>query len=517
MAQPTGQRGDLPPHQLYKSHPPQAGQSGKGQQQPGATAQGVRFGGAADAFCSGLAKVVPVSIFEKITEVFLAGFLAQDVIAMWFPRVGTSLKTGREKYDPTNDPQMRNRPFHEQAYKWATENWKGLNWVNFNEETKREFATGPGLLALPAFIFLGNRYLGNSARELSYPSLKGLGQGFSEHLHDFINPKEGLPKAPLTKEEYWGRVVPDYIERLFVDPELKTAHGADIRQWSRDWAKELEAQADTGWLERLKGSTKRFFGKSDSTDIEKLAQVLNEGVRTFNRSGDARMLAYPATEEAFKQAVIRDVAPLHHAEHTWISYRPQAFQTAMAELSKAPASEALQTEARGLCQQTSISHLTGDLNRFGGLVKAVWQSYEKNEGKKAISEVAEHTLKSLAGSKLFLGLGTTALTGAYLMKLAFWAQNHKSYQAVRLLRYDGPHKGHQAHQMPQNQQRGDDLRLQAGLPFGAQPALLSSGLTPGGVRSYPSPTNPFASQYSKVPAGFQGRPSVQVPVDWRRA
>jgi hypothetical protein len=524
MTQVAGQRGPQPLHYASRSKHPKGEQTALAKPNSGRPATNVKFGGGADrlvnASLSGLAKVVPVSIFEKITEVFLVGFLAQDMIAMWLPRVGTSLKVGREPYDPQQDPQAKGLPFHEQIKKWLIGNYKGLNWVNFNEETKREFATGPGLLSVPALAFVLNRYMGNRARELSFHSLKDLGEGFSEHLAKLA--EKGEKFASVAEQK---KAVQSYIQDLFVDPNLQAEEKAFLQDWSKKWTEALFEQESKSKGARWLESTKRFFSKSPPVDLKNpktlddLAEQLSEKIRDFNRGTDykrmlagERMMAYDVRE----LGVLVDHAPLHHAEQTWIAYRPNQFNTAF---NKAKDNKAMVQKARELVDQKSVGHLTGDLNRFGSYVKAVFNKYENSGGKTAISEVAEKTMQHLAGSKLLLGVGTTVLTSLYLLKLAFWAQNHDSYQAVRLLKHDnGAKKGTQPMQQAQ-QQSLLGTPVQAGLPFGAQPASMYPGSVLGGSFRAPAPPmmNAFARPMPMGNAPMTFRAANPQQSGWRNA
>ncbi|MGG2324703.1 hypothetical protein, partial [Salmonella enterica] len=89
---------------------------------------------------------------------------------------------GRQPYNPETDPQARNLPFHEKARKWVTGNLKGLNWANSNEATKQEGLTALFLLGGLFAGFSLNRQFLNPAREMSFPSLRGFGEGFAKHL-----------------------------------------------------------------------------------------------------------------------------------------------------------------------------------------------------------------------------------------------------------------------------------------------------------------------------------------------
>jgi hypothetical protein len=57
--------------------------------------------------------------------------------------------------------------------------------------------------------------------------------------------------------------------------------------------------------------------------------------------------------------------------------------------------------------------------------------------KDGLVDIMEGSFKRLVAKKGLLSIGTTLLAGFYLIRLAFWAQNHDAYQATRLL-HNGP-------------------------------------------------------------------------------
>ncbi len=455
---------------------------------------GVKFGG-------GVGKSAidsSVAIFQKINEVFIWGFMAQDVVGMWLPRVGTSLKVGREPYDPSEDPEAKNLPFSQQVKKWIIGNVRGLNWVNFSEGTKRESATGPGLLAVPALMFLANRYVGDPAQELSYTSLKNLGAGFKAHLA--TKEKQG---QPIRTEAAFRREVQDYIRSMFVDPDLKgvTLGKSNLDDWCQQWAKtQFEETATSAW-DRVKGNFKK---SASAKTLDDMADALQDGVRSFNRS--ERVLAYAKPKGESKLAqFMKDSAPLHHADHAWVSYRPHL----------------VGEEAGKYIAQVPVSRVTEDLKRFGWYARTVWKNHEaKKAGYTVLSEAVEQTMKDLVGKKFLLGLGTTVISALYLMKLAFWAQNHGTYQAVRLFQENGgkhgkPAVGGKSH--PDAMQQASGLQPNTAQPvqsFAPQPGFSHFSYQPVS-KPYSGMAFPLPGMTPQIPAAaFRGQPAS--PVEWRQ-
>ncbi len=399
MDQVAGHRGRLSPY----SPIPTTRQSGRviaGSFSPQKSA-GVRFGGLQNAAAGSWQGFVNFSLptFEKITEVFLWAFLAQDVVAMWLPRIYALLTEGRAKYDPKTDPNAKDLPFGKQVSKWVDGNLKGLNWGNFKEGTKREFATGPGLLMVPAFVFLLANKLANPSVTMPYPALKTMGAGLAEHL-------EG--HSP----EHYKTQLKDYISSIFADPDLKNhswkVEGKADRKIA-DWAND--------WVEHL-------FKEYPSTEAKekhskKLTDELKTAIRDFNRKD--RILPYEK-EGSGVRSLMSDKNPLHRSESTWVAYERKVLDESLAKGDQTLAAQKL--------RQIPTAEVLSDLERMAGFARAVG---EKATSGVTLAESARLSTEKLIKMKFGLAVGATVITAAYLTKLAFWAQNHGAYQATRLL------------------------------------------------------------------------------------
>ena len=335
--------------------------------------------------------------FEKITEVFLWAFLAQDVVAMWLPRIYALLTEGRAKYDPKEDPKAKDLPFGKQVGKWVDGNLKGLNWGNFREGTKREFATGPGLLMVPAAIFLLANKLANPSVTMPYFALKSMGAGLAEHL-------EGKPTANYQAE------LKDYIRSIFVDPKLQdrswqaAGQTRNLKDWSSNWVDAIFKEHPTP--------------KVQEAQLKNLADELKTAIRDFNR--EHRILPYEKNGTGVR-SLMSDKNPLHRSESTWVAYEPKVFADAL---------KGNQTLAAQNLRQIPTAEVLSDLERMAGLVKAIG---EKATGSVTLAESARLSTEKLVKMKFGLAVGATVITAAYLTKLAFWAQSHGAYQATRFL------------------------------------------------------------------------------------
>ena len=375
-----------------------------------------------------------VPTFQNITEVFIWGFLAQDVIAMWLPRIYALLTEGRKKYDPQSDPAVKTQPFGTQFKKWVAGNYKGLNWDNFCEGTKREFATGPGLLMVPAAVFLAVSRIANSAVKMPFASVEGLGKGLAEHFE-----AAHLNNKTLDDKTY-QKAVQNYISELFQDSKLKETlkdekGGKFLDGWSKAWVQNFD-QADAN-------------EKAKTT--QKLSQQLQDTVRKFNR--EHRSLKYA------ENSLIKDDYPLLRSESTWVSYRPTKQGDKAAKHLK----------------QMPMTELLHDLEKMEGLVKA---AKDKAVSAGSVSEAMQQTMARMVKVKFGLSVGATLVTSAYLIKLAFWAQNHDSYQATRLLNEKASEKkgSHRSAPMAESNCSAtpQSLPTTAGSTFGLQPAFSNS-------------------------------------------
>ncbi len=488
MTQPVGHGGCKPPHHLPPAARPKAADRKMAPATQSGSASGVKFGG---AILNG-----SVNTFQNITEVFLWGFLAQDMIAMWMPRVWTSLQEGKVSYDPSQDPAVKNKPFREQVGAWLSGNWKGLNWVNFYEGTKREIATGPGLLAVPAVAYMLNRVTLNPAVELPAESIKGLGEGLQARLgkktfnkkSDLIDEaKRYLREGFADIEQVANNGLINLIKGSEVDAKTSNkakARAQEIRGLIETWVNaEVDESVDfakENGFKRMSNGFKRLGKEKASSEAENAFKALKDKLWEFNR--EYRINAYAQLDK-----VIQDEAPLNNTGKAWFTYRPD---TLKAEFVK----------------QRNFADIRNDVSRVGGFVNKLWANLEK-EGQTAVGDVAGKTWKQLMSKKWLMGVGVTSLTAAYLVKLAFWAQNHGTYQATRLLKEEAAARKNHDNNKRTGSQQPSAMPFQAGLPFGGEPAFSRWGQSNAFAAAAPGSLN----NARFAPFGLQ-RPGYAVPV-----
>lgn len=158
--------------------------------------------------------------FQPVTENYLAGFMAQDVIALWIPRIIGSLDRGRIPYNPEKDQNYGKRNPGSQRAHHLKESVKGLNWWNGWEETGREFQSGPGFMLLNGLVFLGGcRMLaGKRGLLIAYPQLKQ----FFAHLSKISTPELLGQLGKLPEKQKHAALLKQFLNQM-------TAHHFDAQ------------------------------------------------------------------------------------------------------------------------------------------------------------------------------------------------------------------------------------------------------------------------------------------------
>ena len=362
---------------------------------------------------------VLLSAFSKVVEVFLWGYITQDVVAMWMPRIRQSLIRGRIPYDHQNDPENKGLTPWALFKKSFIRNADGLNWVNFWEETKREIAAGPGTLGIPTLAFgLARRAYGNRAVELGHGTLTQLSHAFINHLQKA--PDGVSAAAQITPEQYKKELKAflvsrfDYraevlskplkgvsLEVLGKNTKAPLTVGGLIHEWADRWVEEAfhrPWKTANGWTR-----FKHWLTGVDPAQARNLAQ-LNADLETGLFKGYNRQ--YQQLERRYGldhiPLLLRDKAS---EVKTWKS---------VAEFA---------------------NH---DLYRWKEFALKVFD--EKMQGGKLgkgyanpLPELAEALYKKLVTLKTLYAIPATLLTCFYLIHLANWSQSHKHYVANRLL------------------------------------------------------------------------------------
>lgn len=346
-----------------------------------------------------------VPIFQKITEVYVVSFLAMDVIGLWAPRIWTSAKTGRIAYDPSKDPEAKDKPFGEQVKLWIKGNIKGLNWPNLEEETAREAATGPGLLVIPSVMYaFAGRALGRTGIHLRHEALNGFCNGFAEHVSasNLAQAGKGLSQAD------YRRTMGDYISSLFKDTEMRKAHMPDgggtygefLDQWSQRWANAMNLD------------TSKVARKEQEKTLAKLGDELQEKIIAFNQ--EHRLQTYQMDGKTIGAKASDSM--IHRVDHIWGSYA-----------------------GKGPLQQMPMRDLLSDLSKWTDVSRGIYKTQNEKLAAAAdakLPEVIEFVRRKVVSHKTLFSVSATVLGAMYLFQLVFWTQRHKSYQATRLLHED---------------------------------------------------------------------------------
>ena len=341
-------------------------------------------------------------MFEKMNSVFIWAFLFQDVVALWFTRFYALLTEGRKKYNPKHDPEVKNKSLAQQVWRYGKENTKGLNWQNLWEGVKREFATGPGLLIMPALTFLGVSWAVNEAIKMPFRAVKGIGKGLIRHLDGKYE----------TQEAYKAQVA-DYIKSIFQDPKLKAEKGGDLEKWSKKWVENLYQGNRT---DQRKGA-------------EKLGKELENIILEFNNKHRSTPYSPKTNTENPVERLIQDEHPIHQKLATWISYEPKTLMDRLKD-PKLSAERQLEKGQKRL-HHMPVQDLMADLKHMGGLVRDIEANAIKTS--QPLDDAAQQSMQKMVKWKFGMALTATGITTAYLIKLAFWAQNNNTYQATRFL------------------------------------------------------------------------------------
>ncbi len=338
-----------------------------------------------------------VPTFQTITEVFLAAFLAQDVISMWVPRIRQSLVRGAVEYDPKSDPENKNLTPWQLTKRYWSKTVQGLNWVNFSEETKREFATGPGVLIIPALFFaMARRWFGKTSVELGHKPLTQLTGSFMAHLEN-----SGINKAEVLSEEAFKAEMVKFIknrfgmdqktlQRVVIGQKPLTQH---LDEWTHQW---VEYAMKTN-------ASESAVKKAAQAELESLNGKLYQLIMTDLNKG------------------IRPAAFIEKASQ---------MEVRLAEGLK-KAGQAAQEHVHDM----PIGEFTSHLTRWKDFALEVFNTKAAKYAGKAVplSDLTKNLYEKLVTRKGLYSIGVTLATGYYLIRLAKWAQSHETYEANRLL------------------------------------------------------------------------------------
>ncbi|MBY0404860.1 MAG: hypothetical protein K2X66_13250 [Cyanobacteria bacterium] len=359
---------------------------------------------------------VGLPVFENVSEVFLWGFLAQDVVSMWMPRIRQSLMRGAIPYDPTKDPENKGKTWFQTLKTTMANRIAGWNWVNFNEETKREFATGPGVLMIPALAFLAaRRSFGKSSVELGHGPL-------TQFTDSFIQALKNSPLATqekITPQEF-QQVLGDFVKSTFgfseadLAQKIKISTGKELKVRAGEVAAKSETTLGeylTQWSHQWAESVFNHHGIPQA-DLKKEIHVLETSLQDTLISGFNR--AIKVAERPDKVLNI-DKIPVKLLDRT---------------LSKGPNAEKIVYSIG----EKPVGEFLHELSCWKDYALAVFSTKTKGAGvSDFLPELAEKIYKKMVTKKAMLALAVSGLTGFYLIELAKWAQSHETYEANRLL------------------------------------------------------------------------------------
>lgn len=397
------------------------------------------------------------NVFQPITEQFVYGFIAQDVIALWVPRIINALRRGREPYNPAEDPSVRaERPFQQWLHSIYM-NAKGLNYTNATEETLREVETGPGLLIAQSVLYGAATafMLGKLALVMGYSDLKAFKNTYVNMLKAPDMPNLLATSSTMKRAAFERNILHRFMAGLLMDGHFKSGLREKLpiehitngtqddkaliqllqkafpdRELTRLTYKDVLGAWSTKWSELIVKPHK-FADKGYLKHSDELESVLNRLVYWFNdNAGNLRQGVKPA------KLNIMHVPQLGQHSETSVSH--------FVENSRKFA-----TFIRDSIGMTRKKALNGAISGTGASLQ------------KSLIQASEKLLKSSAISKMGLSLLATVFAGITVITVSAMAQRGKTYPANRNLMLNNINPGGNPH-------FGNTERLQA-MPGGFRP------------------------------------------------
>lgn len=394
------------------------------------------------------------SAMKPITEQFFWGFFTQDVIALWIPRVWRSLIRGRDRYDPSTDPDIGNRGTLEQFFHAIGKNLEGLNWKNAREETYREVETGPVLLATPSIIMGMASILawGKLAIMMTHDNLKTFTAGLDNLVNRIISNGQNSPAT---------------LNRLF-DPKLSPQKASQqlMQVYIKDMLFNGHFKDGLGHLLSIKPEEYMTRAERDVKDFI-LAQFkhdpkVNLKTATYENVLEKWISAYCHLDK--KQPFYKVAAQRKEMENLFVSILARFndyhvlgknaangnIASALSEIRQADALNKMEIFIRDLpgelagSTKTSVHEFLENLRKFTPFVEdlhrvvsaktsklpaATWLEKLPATFKSASKSLLQKTLVNKAG----LGLFSTLITGAAMIMISSIAQSGKAYHANRLV------------------------------------------------------------------------------------
>ena len=338
-----------------------------------------------------------ISLFQKITEIYLVGFFALDVTALWITRIVKGLTRGSDKYDASSDPTNQGLSPSALMRKKMHKKIEGLNWKNGAEEALREVLSGPLGFIVPAAVFSFAIRHGHNAAELGYGPLTQLKDTFAQHLQ----------KSPINGAQH-------------VTPEQ---YRSEFRNFMRDIL-----GADHDMLSKTIGVEGPGKGRTYAQYIDDWSD------RWVKAAGDSLQSDLPGAERKTVRAALEKLNT--EFEETVV----KGYNRKVRLGDRLYDHNIIKTGLVGKAEQPLDSLLT-NLTRFKDFASDIFktreaqQAAQKSTGK--LSDIAQTAYQKLVGKKFFFAMAATVIASGFMYIIPRISQRNKDYPANRLLMEGG--------------------------------------------------------------------------------
>ncbi len=407
------------------------------------------------------------SIFKPITEQYIYGFFAQDVVALWIPRIINALRRGRNAYNPNEDPNLREGHPIQQKLHALYMNVKGLNYPNCIEETSREVETGPGLIVAQSIIALGfAAVLGSKwALMMGNHELQEFGKALKQTIGRLSPEVQDQIKAAANRDIRSQMVMTEFIKDHLFSMDSS---------WHLDAANNelLNTRIDlSGMIEtfpqRKAGFGMKIFRKVFPEDSSTYREILTKFAQrddVFGKSADLSQITYKQLLEKWAELWPQGVSFSNQSKEL-----EDAFNTLIKvfnlQVRKSGASMDLTLESVGHFLKIPVAQKAGEAIAKTGVEKekefvvTSSESFLENlrKFKGFVSEAVENAIKdsnaertwvqnliengkidklvnTLLHHKLIYGVSATLAAGFLVILVSAMAQRGHSYPANRNLK-----------------------------------------------------------------------------------
>jgi hypothetical protein len=350
--------------------------------------------------------------------------MAQDVIALWIPRIITSLERGRIHYNPDKDPKAGTRTSTGQKAYQLKESIKGLNWWNGWEETGREFQSGPGFMLLNCLVFLvGCRTLaGKRGILIAYPQLKQffaeLGKSTSGDL------LKQLAKLPYNQQQ--KKVLQSFIGQItqhhFDAPTLEKM--ISITPINNKSAQALVSKGEKQffqWLNKIKGpSGNQQISVQQAFDswVSHYTTIASKGLTNAQLNKALKPL-----EENFNELIY----------WTNVNSKNIIDPNLLTQMQLTPSIKNGVKQAQSVCSKG----FTEAIEKFSSTVDDLLKTTPKNLTPESWNKHLQTTLEKMISYKMPLSIIATLLGGLNHFYVSSVTQvKNRQYPANRLIRLE---------------------------------------------------------------------------------